>query len=342
MRSKAFFINGGAGRVVCSIPALEKYAEESDDKDFIVVCEGGMDFFKGHPELHKRAYDIWHKDLFEEKLINMDVYSPEPYRVWEYYNQKCNLSQAFDLLINNKGIRELPRPTLKLTRQELINGKAVVDEVKEKTKKDKTIVFQPFGRGIQKLNNFLTDPSGRSFEWKNLVNIVKKLQKKYSIILMSEFQFEFESEGCLQPVAQPQGVDLRHWASIIKNADYFVGCDSIGQHIAYSFDKPATVVVGSTFAENVSYPENNKFNIQDMGDGLRKYDPIRIVPDEFVNKNNDGIMVMNEAIENVIAESIDKQIGKWCKLAENKNDTKNKVSAKNLNIPYIDNKETSK
>jgi hypothetical protein len=51
MRSKAFFINGGAGRVICSIPALEKYREESGDKDFIIVCEGGTDFFKGHPTL---------------------------------------------------------------------------------------------------------------------------------------------------------------------------------------------------------------------------------------------------------------------------------------------------
>ena len=45
MRSKAFFINGGAGRVICSIPALEKYAENHDD--FIIVAEGGMNFFKG-------------------------------------------------------------------------------------------------------------------------------------------------------------------------------------------------------------------------------------------------------------------------------------------------------
>ena len=37
-RSKAFFINGGAGRVICTIPAFEKYAEESGDKDFIIVC----------------------------------------------------------------------------------------------------------------------------------------------------------------------------------------------------------------------------------------------------------------------------------------------------------------
>ncbi len=52
---KAFFINGGAGRVLCSIPAFEKYEEESGDEDFIIVCEGGMELYKGHPTLHKRA-----------------------------------------------------------------------------------------------------------------------------------------------------------------------------------------------------------------------------------------------------------------------------------------------
>ena len=49
-RKKAYFINGGAGRVVASIPAFEKLYET--DKDFIIVCEGGMDFYKGHPVLH--------------------------------------------------------------------------------------------------------------------------------------------------------------------------------------------------------------------------------------------------------------------------------------------------
>ena len=51
-RSKAFFINGGAGRVICSIPAFEKYAKDSGDKNFVIVCEGGMDFYRGHPVLH--------------------------------------------------------------------------------------------------------------------------------------------------------------------------------------------------------------------------------------------------------------------------------------------------
>ena len=38
-------MNGGAGRVIASIPAFEKLYEK--DKDFIIVCEGGMDFYKG-------------------------------------------------------------------------------------------------------------------------------------------------------------------------------------------------------------------------------------------------------------------------------------------------------
>ena len=66
MRSKAFFVNGGAGRVISSIPAFEKYAENHDD--FIIVCEGGTDFFKGHPTLDHKVYDHWHKNLFQEHI----------------------------------------------------------------------------------------------------------------------------------------------------------------------------------------------------------------------------------------------------------------------------------
>jgi len=43
-RSTAFFINGGAGRVVTSIPAFELYEKENPDDDFIIVCEGGIYF----------------------------------------------------------------------------------------------------------------------------------------------------------------------------------------------------------------------------------------------------------------------------------------------------------
>lgn len=310
MRSKAFFINGGAGRVICAIPALEKYQEESGDKNFLIICEGGTDFFKGHPTLYARTYDHWHKNLFEDKLIHMDLVSPEPYRVWEYYNQKCNLSQAFDIAINNKGVRELPRPTLKLSVDEILTGKNIIKEVKAKTGKDHVIVFQPFGRGVIVQDNMISDPSGRSFEGDSVINIVKHLQKKYAIVFMGEFGIDFAKHGCTAPVAAPQNASIRHWAGIINEADYFLGCDSVGQHIAYTLQKPATVVVGSTFKENISYPNYEKFDILDMGEDRRRYSPIRITVDEVADRTNEGIMIMNDKIEEVICQTIEEGIVK--------------------------------
>lgn len=310
MRSKAFFINGGAGRVLCSIPALEKYAEENG-KDFIMVCEGGTDFYKGHPLLHSRAYDHWHKNLFEDKLINMDLISPEPYRVWEYYNQKCSIAQAYDIAINGKGIRELPKPTLRLSNEEMVVGYNLVKEVKEKTKKNKVVIIQPFGRGVMNQNGVIVDPSNRSFEAVHVINIVKKLQKEFAVIMMSEIGIDFSKYKCKDPVAHPQNTQLRHWAGIIANSDYFLGCDSVGQHIACALDKPATIITGSTFAINVSYPNNEKFDILDMGGDIRQYSPIRITMDEVADRGNDGIMIMNEKIEEKIVESVFKGSAKF-------------------------------
>lgn len=312
MRSKAFFINGGAGRVICSIPALEKYAQDSGDKDFIIVAEGGTDFYKGHPTLYSRVYDNWHKNLFEDKLKDMDIETPEPYRVWEYYNQKCNLTQAFDIAINGKGVRDLPKPTLKLSVQETLPAKQVIKEVKEKNQKDKVVVFQPFGRGtIVTEDGYITDSSGRSFEAIHTINIVKGLQKAgYAVIIMSEFGIDFKEHGCKDPVAMPQNVPVRTWAAIIGEADIFLGCDSVGQHLAYSLDIPSVVVMGSTFKENVSYPECEIFNILDMGGEERIYSPIRITADEVADRRNEGIMIMNEKIENHIVEQVDEHYNK--------------------------------
>ena len=61
----------------------------------------------------------------------------EPYRVWEYYNQKCSLAQAFDIQINDKGVRDLPTPTLRLSKEELVTGRQMVSQVKEKLKRER-------------------------------------------------------------------------------------------------------------------------------------------------------------------------------------------------------------
>lgn len=306
MRSKAFFVNGGYGRVISSIPAFELYEKESGDTDFIIICEGGTDAFKGHPTLDDRVYDVWHKKLFEDKIKDKDIVSPEPYRVWEYYNQKCSIAQAFDIIINDKGIRSLPQPFIALSTQEKMDGANLVKEVKSKLKKEKVIIIQPFGRGIQQNGDGLLDPSGRSFLLSDLKKIVKRLQDEgYAVIIMSEFSFKFKStEDLADEFALPEGATLRQWAGAMLCADHFLGCDSVGQHLSYATGLSSTVITGPTFPINVSYPECDYFEIVDLGMHERKYDPIRITMDESKTRHNERLIVMNDEIINYIIDRV--------------------------------------
>lgn len=304
-RSKAFFINGGAGRVICSVPAFELYEKESTDKDFIIVCEGGTELFKGHPTLDQRTYDIWHKNLFKDQLVNRNIVSLEPYRIWEYYNQKCSLSQAFDIEINNKGIRDLPKPTLQLSKHELLLGRQLISEIKKTLNKQKIIVVQPFGRGIEHIDGSFVDSTSRSIEYADLKSLIKKLQDKhFAVILMSEMKLDTSTFGCKDNIAQPENLNLRQWAAVIKQSNHFFGCDSLGQHLAYAVNCPSTVVIGSTFPINVSYPNEKTFNILDLGEFQREYSPIRITMDERIDRKHETIMAMTPEIQDYTINAI--------------------------------------
>jgi hypothetical protein len=309
MRSKAFFINGGAGRVICSIPALEKYNKESKDNDFIIVCEGKTDFFKGHPELYKRVFDTKHKGLFDDHLKERDIISPEPYKLNDYFNQRCNLPEAFDIIINElESARELPKPTLKLNKLESIKGYETVNSIKQTLNREKLIVIQPFGRSVKRIGDFIVDYSSRSLELQNFLNIVETLRKSYAVVVMSETNVEMLFSGD-DKIARIDEGDLRVWSSIIKSADHFIGCDSVGQHIAKSVDTSTTVIIGPTYPENSSYPDDDNFNIIDIGKGKRKYTPIRIVEDDEVNRINDDVIIMNKEQENDVIKSVKGFIG---------------------------------
>ena len=308
MRSKAFFINGGAGRVICSIPAFEKYAENHDD--FIIVCEGGMNFFKGHPILHKYAFDNWHKDLFRDYIKDRDCVTPEPYRQWHYYNQKCSIAQAFDMEINGlTEPRDLPAPRIKLAKMEAITAINTVEEVKAKTGKDKVIVIQPFGRGADIQGDYIIDPSSRSFHQSYIVDVINNLRKDYAVIIMSEFQFPIDVAENQVPCAWPQA-DIRVWAGIIECADHFLGCDSVGQHIAKSVGTTVTAVIGSTYPENISYPGDKDFDIIDLGEGKRTFSPIRLTMEDYQDMMNDECMDMTEGDIQKVVTSCRKRLGK--------------------------------
>lgn len=267
---KVFFINGGSGRVVSALPALELYAKEHDD--FFIICESGLDMFFGNPLFQDKVFDVNHKDLFETIIKNGEIITTEPYRDYDYYNQRCSISQAFDKQIScSNDIRELPLPRIYLNKDEELHAIATINIAKKEQGKDKTIVIQPYGRGAgySEDTGIVADMGSRSLEQRDYLKLVERLRQNYNILCMSEFPTPGDTFAI-----QPKNLDLRKWAAVIEIADYFIGCDSVGQHFAYAFNTPGTVILGSTYAINVTYPDY--FNIWEKPDFEKRYAPIRI------------------------------------------------------------------
>ena len=298
--NKAFFINGGVGRVLCSIPALERYAETHDD--FVIVSEGWTEVFLGNKTLQDKVYHVMHKDLFETYLKDKEIVSPEPYRLNHYFNQRCNLIQAFDILINDlKEIPDTRKVNIELNKKEQIDGHNIVNEVRTVKQKQKVVVFQPFGSTATMQGSFIFDPSGRSFELSDIMKLIEALKKNYGVILMSTIPLPTSTD---LGIAFPQNINIRTWMGIINAADYFIGCDSVGQHIARALNKPSTVVIGSTFPENISYPNVKDFKIIDNGKGKRKYSPLRITTDEFTDRTNEDLMILSKESYSAILTNV--------------------------------------
>jgi len=282
---KVVFVNGGAGRVIASIPALEEAEKRGELAG--VICEGGLEMFMGHPTLQNIAWDVNQKGLFDTLIKDHVCVSTEPYRDYEYYNQRSSLQQSFWWEILNERTDKNRKPTIKLSKMEEISALGILSQVREQHKKEKTIVIQPFGRSSTMGPGIVFDTSTRSIEQATFIELVGELSKDYNIMYMGEHKLDVVNLPLFQPSEQ---IPLRVWAAIIESSDYFIGCDSVGQHLAYSFDKPGTILCGSTFPINTTYPEH--FNIIEKKNAVRTYSPIRIsgVNCEEADRLNDTLM----------------------------------------------------
>ena len=299
-RRKVFAIDGGAGRAIASIPALEKYAKNHKDEDWAIVVFGWDTLFFGNTILQDKVYSADVKGIFKNLLKDSDIISPEPYRLWEYYNQKCSLAEAFDKIINETDDHsDLGVPNLVLCKAEEKMAANILADVKAKQNKDITIVIQPFGRSARVDNGDIIDDSTRSIEPHVYYKLVKKLSQKYNIIFMGEGEFA-EKVQLEDSISAKLQLDLRGWAAVIEASDYFIGCDSVGQHMARSFDKPGTIILGSTFAINTTYLDH--FQVIENKDVEKVYSPIRIcgLDSHLADRLNDRYMdFSDEDIEDI-------------------------------------------
>lgn len=307
-RRKVFSLDGGAGRVIAAIPALEKYAKNHPDEEWYIIVFGWDTLFFGNKLLQDRVFSVDVKGIFNNIIKDSEIIHPEPYRVWEYYNQKCSLAEAFDIIINETDDHsDLGVPRMTLSKAEEKMAANIIADVKSKQNKDITIVIQPFGRSSRIDNGDIIDDSSRSFEPNFYLSLLKKLSQRYNIILMAEPEI-YENLKEKDQTSFKIQLDLRGWAAVIEGADYFIGCDSVGQHMARAFDKPGTVIMGSTYAINVTYPDF--FNIIENENVKKTYSPIRTCGFDchLADRLNDRCMEFNDEQVAQIYESIVNEI----------------------------------
>lgn len=264
-------IDGGYGRILCAIPALLKYAKLHQDEDWYVMIPGWDVATWGIPELQNRTFNPETKGMFENYYWDADkVIAPEPYKLPKFYRNEISLREAFDALINEtEDHSDLPDMTFKTSIDEIISAKRALSQIRNEYPNKKIVIFQPFGSTIEHTEVGMYDKSMRSINHYMVEKIVKELSKDYILINMNGPVWQHEKVANIMP-----DPGLRIWAAVIQEADYFVGCDSCGQHMAKCVGKDASVVVAGTHEVNISYPE--KFHIIKR-EGVKYYpNPMRV------------------------------------------------------------------
>lgn len=307
---KVFFIDGGAGRIIAAIPALEKYVRKHPEEEISIIIAGWDNLVWGNLLLQDITYNDSTKGLFDNIIKKTDVIiSPEPYRLPAYFRQEVSLTEAFDRIINETNDHsDLGVPKMYLSKSEEKGSVNLIADVKNQQKKQKTIVIQPYGRSARAERGDIIDDSSRGLDSRSYLQLVKKLSTKYNLILFAEKQLHIVEDTY---TVKPEG-DLRMWASIINAADYFVGCDSVGQHMARALNKPGTIILGSTFAINTTY--SDWFNVIEKDGVPKKYSPIRIcsLDAHLADRINDTCMdFTDEEIQQIftaIVNDIEKKV----------------------------------
>jgi hypothetical protein len=242
-------LDGGFGRIITAIPALFKYHKNHPEEEWYITIPGWDFIMWGFPELQERTFNPDARGSFDLFWKADKVITAEPYRVPAYYRNEISLREAFDVVINDSTDHsDLPPMQLKLSYPEKRKASEIVEQAKKMHKKEKTVVLQPFGSSATPHASGIFDDSLRSMPMNMIDYFIKNLSDDYNLIFMGAK--EFHNIKTYKPDPDP---NLREWAAIIGAADYFIGCDSCGQHICKALNKPASAMIAGTHRVNITY-----------------------------------------------------------------------------------------
>lgn len=287
---ESLIINGGLGRFVCAIPALEKFV--TNNPDAIILTSYWTPVLWGNKKLVNNIIDVDTKDIYL-KIKDTKIREIEPYYNSKFLNNKINLIQAFDEEINYTTENVIPR--LYVTPAELLKARQNLFNNK------KIIAFQPFGSTATQINDEVVDETGRSLNVKLTTSIIETLEKAgFQVVFFDNRQFT-----CFKDNFTTNALTLRESFGLIANCDYFIGVDSSGQHIARSFNKPGTTFFGSTSVINFGYTDWF-MNITSENYSAMRYPPIRLSGFDYwlSNVTNSNNLIFTEEQSQLICNSI--------------------------------------
>jgi hypothetical protein len=271
---KVFIIDGGAGRALCALPALERYVSLNPQQDVRILVWGWDSLYWGSPLLQPLTFNVNDKGVFQQHVAQAhEIVCPEPYRLPQYFRQEVNLVQAFDILINGT-LSDVNKPQLYISPGEKSQAKKIIADCMRYQNNKQTLVLQPFGSSARFESccgtDEVLDDTARSMNLLMFSKLTIALREHFNIILFADNKFHFAEDTKTYKLT----ADLRTHAAVIGQSDYFVGCDSVGQHMARAQHIPGTVILGSSFAANVCYPD--WFHIVDKYAHEKIYSPLRI------------------------------------------------------------------
>lgn len=255
--NKIIHVDGGIGRVIASIPALEA----------LVQVEPFTHILTPYPELFYNSPMIKQANLVPNNISNWAFWEnyveygnyikPEPYHNHLFYNGHLDLGHAFYRILLDTYIGEedgVPGwkdlwtgPNLYLSDNEKVTAKAIRANALKAKNANKLVVMQAFGSQAKLEGSQVVDHSGRSLSTSQTEYILNKLAPhKIAVIFRGHLTMN-------HPIVQVEAEGVRTSVMCASVADAVVSVDTATLHFGAALRKPLVQLFGPTSAKQYGY-----------------------------------------------------------------------------------------
>jgi len=272
-------VDGGIGRVICAVPALEELAKTRK----VTVLASHPEVLWNNPNIHK-VYGLSREYLWDDVIKHGEFRFPEPYFSHRYYNQELHLIQSFnELLLGEAG--EISKPSIYLTFEELKWGREFIDARRQEFPGKDIALIQAFGSAAN-IQDDLVDPTHRSLT----PHAIDFLCTKTDTIFINASHIAINNEKVWQ-----QEFTLRQLFSLVVSCDFIITVDSFLQHAGAALGKTGISFFGGTYPENLGYPDN--FSIIRRSGYPKSYQPNRF--SGFLDENKGAMEFTEDELEHI-------------------------------------------